>query len=826
MQSKDIRETFLKYFEERKHKRLPSSSLIPSDPTVLLTIAGMLQFKPIFLGLETPSFSKATTCQKCVRVNDIEEVGKTSRHHTFFEMLGNFSFGDYFKDDAIRFAWDLITEVFKIERSKLHIAIFEKDDEAFDIWSQKIGISDSNIHRLDAENNFWAAGPTGPCGPCSEIYYDFGPDKACGPNCKPGCDCERFLEIWNLVFIQYNRDEAGNLNPLPKKNIDTGMGLERIARVLQKAATNFDTDLFKPLIDEVKNHSKKNDLSAIRIVADHCRAMTYLISDGVTPTNEARGYVLRRLIRRAVMYCKKLGIEEPFLWKICELVIESGSDFYPELEVQKRFIKSIIQTEESNFKLTLSSGMDIIDKIISNSKSKNISGRDVFKLHDTYGFPYDLTKEILKEKGYSFDEAEFHKNMGEQRERARSEAPKDQFLKLKQQAQADFGSTKFVGYDTVEISSKILGIIPEENYIILDKTPFYPEGGGQVGDTGQINKTKVLDTLGTIGGVIFHKVEHSDGFKVGDTVLAQLNFERRNKICPHHTATHLLHAALRVVLGPQVKQAGSYVGEDRLRFDFTHHKGLTKEQVKDVEKIVNQNINKGINLNIFCTNYETAKQKGVTALFDQKYGNEVRVVEVGDVSRELCGGCHAKNTKELKSFKIVREGGIQSGVRRIEAVVGDAVLKHQKNKELETQKQKTKELEKEKAKAEAKAKVLDAASLRDEALKGIREIKGVKVLPYQGIGLDIIGLRVLGDRIRDVFKSGIILLASSFEEKAYFLVIISDDLVEKGFKAGDLVKIMATICGGGGGGRPNKAEAGGRDPLKIGEALNKAIESL
>ncbi len=826
MQSKDIRETFLKYFEEKKHKRLPSSSLIPSDPTVLLTIAGMLQFKPIFLGLEEPAFSKATTCQKCVRVNDIEEVGKTSRHHTFFEMLGNFSFGDYFKEDAIRFAWELLTVKLKIKSEKLKIAVFKDDNEAHDIWTKKIGISEDRIYRLDAENNFWAAGPTGPCGPCSEIYYDFGEDKSCGPDCKLGCDCERYLEIWNLVFIQYNRDEAGNLDPLPKKNIDTGMGLERIARVLQNAATNFDTDLFKPLLLEINKHSKKKNISATRIVADHCRAMTYLIADGITPSNEARGYVLRRLIRRAVMYCKKLGIEDPFLWNICELVIESGQHFYPELQVQERFIKSIIQTEENNFKLTLSSGMEIIDKIITDSKNKNISGAQVFKLHDTYGFPYDLTKEILKEKGYSFDEAQFHKKMEEQRTRARSEAPKDQFLKLKKQAQDDYGTTKFVGYDTLEIQSKIVGIIPEENYIILNKTPFYPEGGGQVGDIGKINKTKVLDTLGTIGGVIFHKVEHSDGFKVGDTVSAQIDFIRRNKICPHHTATHLLHAALRIVLGQHVKQAGSYVGSDRLRFDFTHHKALSKEQVLDVEKIVNQNINKGISLNIFCTNYEAAKQKGVTALFDQKYGNEVRVVEVGDISRELCGGCHAKNTKELKSFKIIKEGGIQSGVRRIEAVVGEAVLEYQRKKEFNDSELKKKELEKEEAKAAAKAKVQGAAGLRNEAVKSIKEIKGIKVLAYQADKVDIKGLRALGDKIRDVFDSGIVLLAASFEGKAFFLALVSDDLVKKGYKAGDLVKIMAKVCGGGGGGRPNKAEAGGRDPSKIEEALKKAIESI
>lgn len=762
----------------------------------------MLPFKPYFLGQEESPFKRVTTCQRCVRVNDLEQVGKTSRHHTFFEMLGNFSFGDYFKEEAIAMAWELLTEKFKLQKEKLWIAVFREDDEAEKIWRKY----HQKIVRLDEDNNFWSAGPTGPCGPCSEIYYDFGEELACGPTCKPGCDCERFLEIWNLVFIQYNRDEAGNLNPLPKKNIDTGMGLERIARVLQGVKSNFETDLFKPLISRIESGDKN-------IIADHVRAMTYLIADGVTPSNEGRGYVLRRIIRRAIVHGGK------GLFNICEEVI--GRD--PFLADQRRFITTIVDGEENNFERTYNSGLELIDKIISENR---VTGAEVFKLHDTYGFPFELTREILNAKGFSFDESEFHRKMEEQRERGRKSEPKDQFLKLKQQAQSEFGTSRFVGYDTFESKSKITGILPEENYLLLDATPFYPEGGGQVGDTGEINGVKVLDTLGDINGVIFHKMEHTEQFEIGKMVTAKIDIERRKNISAHHTATHLLQSALRIVVGKEVKQAGSFVGPDRLRFDFNCHRALTREEIFEVEKIVNENIGKKINLNVYCTNFEEAKKRGATALFDQKYGKEVRVVEITDVSLELCGGAHAKSTADLKKFKIIKESAVQAGVRRIEAVVSSAADEFLKQSVLQEKELREKEKSKAQDKVQAQVRIEKARQSGDQVIREIKEIKGIQVAAHEAEGLDLPALRILGDRVKDQLKSGIILLASSFEGKAFFLAIVSDDLVAKGCDAGKLVKLMAQTAGGGGGGRANKAEAGGKDPTKIKEALSKAIDSL
>ncbi|NQU18060.1 MAG: alanine--tRNA ligase, partial [Candidatus Saganbacteria bacterium] len=732
MQSKDIREAFLAFFESKKHKRLPSSSLIPSDKSVLLTIAGMLQFKPIFLGTDKAAYNRVTTCQKCVRVNDIEEVGKTTRHHTFFEMLGNFSFGDYFKEDAILFAWEFLTIKLKIKNEKLKIAVFKDDNEAFEIWNQKLGISKSEIYRLDEENNFWSAGPTGPCGPCSEIYYDFGMDKGCRkPDCAPGCDCERFLEIWNLVFIEFNRDEAGNLNPLPKKNIDTGMGLERITRVMQNAESNFDTDLFLPLIEAVLKLSRKNNSASVRVIADHCRAAAYLIADGVTPSNEERGYVLRRLIRRAVMHGKKLGIEAPFLWNIVSLVIAQGESFYPELRIQKDFIKSVILAEEKGFQTTLATGIELIEELFNKSEGKVISGVEVFKLHDTYGFPYELTQELAQKKGLKIDKKGFEVEMQKQRERARA---------------------------NVRIA------------------------------------------------------------KGGEGIVAK-NETERAAMAAHHTATHLLHAALRQILGKHVFQSGSLVDPKHLRFDFSNPKAMTKKEIEQVEDLVNQKVRDNIEVDISEKSFDEAKKMGAMALFGEKYGERVRIIEINNFSIELCGGCHVRNTQEIKSFKIIKERAIAAGVRRIEAVTGKAAEEYIKHNLLEIEESKKKEEAKEKQKAEKKEKERGAQGLLEEATKVIQEIKGINVLAYQALNVDMKGLRVLGDAIKDKLQSGIILLASSEEQKCFFLVLVTDDLVKKGFKAGDLVKIMAKVCGGGGGGRPNKAEAGGRDPSKIEEAL-------
>ncbi|MBI5700606.1 alanine--tRNA ligase [Candidatus Saganbacteria bacterium] len=886
MKSSEIREQFLEFFEKKGHKRQPSASLIPSDPTVLLTLAGMLPFKPIFLGTESPKYKRVTTVQKCIRMNDIGHVGKTTRHHTFFEMLGNFSFGDYFKEDAIAYAWELLTEAYKIEKEKLVIAIYEKDDEAYDIWNKKIGIPKEKIYRLDEENNFWSAGPTGPCGPCSEIYYDSGV-KCDKPDCNPACDCERFLEIWNLVFIQYNRNEAGELKPLPKKNIDTGMGLERISRVLQGKTDNFDTDLFTPIFEKLPDRSASS-----KIIADHLRAMTYLISDSVLPSNEGRGYVLRRIIRRAILNGRKLKMQMPFLSELSRTVIEQGKGTYPELATQSKIIEETIRSEEIGFNNTLESGMKLLEELFAkHATDKKLAGIDVFKLHDTFGFPYEITEEFAIERGYSINKAEFENLMGEQRERARAGAFKleDSILRLKNTFEEKHGKTNFVGYDKLESDAKILEIIPDENIVILDKTPFYPEGGGQIGDTGIINESIVIGTYGEIGGVILHRLDNIDRLKIGDHVHAKVDESKRKNIMAHHTGTHLLHAALRKTLGDMAKQAGSYVGPDRLRFDFSFNRAMTKQETAEVERIVNENIKKAIKVEKFETNLNEAKKLGAMALFSEKYGDKVRVVKIGDLSLELCGGCHVDNTKDIVFFKIIKEEALQSGVRRIEAIAGDlskaaivykakdlhiqiddlmrhhAILQAKKqllgggafldegifevdptelntlgqavdekdsirvNKflehlegRLEWARERNKNIQKEIDDLEAKKSLLEADSLLSQTEK----IKDIVVLKASLIEVPVDNMRIMGDKLRDSLRSGIIILASTISDKISFLVIVTDDLVKKGYHAGKLAKVLAETCGGGGGGRPNKAEAGGRDISRIEEALKKAIELI
>src|SRR3989339_1606315 len=716
MNSNEIRKKFLEYFINKGHENLQSDSLIPSDPTVLLTLAGMLPFKPIFLGIESAKYKRVTTAQKCIRTNDINNVGLTTRHHTFFEMLGNFSFGDYFKKEAIEFAWDLLVNIFGIDKNNLVVAVYEKDDESYQIWEKDIKIPKDKIYRLDEENNFWAAGPTGPCGPCSEIYYDYG--TGCNKkDCNPACDCERFLEIWNLVFIQYDRQNDNSLKILPKKNIDTGMGLERIARVLQNKKDNFDTDIFAPIFKKLPNKSLSS-----KIIANHTRAMTPLISDLILPSNESRGYVLRRIIRRAVLHGRKLNIKSPFLPDLCNVVIEQMSDVYPMLKTQANLIKKTVEAEEESFCQTLEHGMQMIeDLFVKYESTKKLNGEDVCKLHDTFGFPFDITLEIAAEKGFSVDKDGFNFLMEKQKSKARASHEKwqEHLLMLKAVYKEKYGKTKFLGYDKLKTDAKILSIIPEDNIIVLDKTPFYPEGGGQIGDTGIIQNQIVVNTYGEIGGIIFHKMQSIENLKEGMTVYVCVDSGKRQSTTVHHTATHLLHFALRQVLGEEVKQAGSYVGPNYLRFDFTFGRALAASEIEEVELIVNEKI---------------------------------------------------KEIEDLEAKKALKEAGL--------------------------------------------------------LLSNTIKINDVNFLSAKLCEIPMNNLRIIGDELINSLKSGIIVLSSTVENKVLFLVMISDDLVQKGFNAGKIVKILSLTCGGGGGGKSNKAEAGGKDISKIDKAIENVVQII
>jgi alanyl-tRNA synthetase len=682
MKSSEIRSKFLKYFEEKGHKIMPGSSLIPTDPTVLLTLAGMLQFKPIFLGIEKPKSKRVTTVQKCIRMNDIENVGKTARHHTFFEMLGNFSFGDYFKKDAINFAWEFLTRELKLQEEKLLIAIFEKDDEAFKIWNQEVGIPKERIFRLGEDNNFWAAGATGPCGPCSEIYYDLGKDKGCGkPDCSPGCDCDRFLELWNLVFVQYNRNEKGQLLELPSKNIDTGMGLERIASVLQGVQSNFDTDLFTPLLKSLNDIAKCKDTGheeSKKIIADHIRAITHLISDGVLPSNDGRGYVLRRIIRRAVRHGRLLGIRDPFLFKLAADVAALNCDFYPELTKEIKSIAGTIKTEEEHFGNTLQQGIDILNGLIKNG-AKTIPGNEVFLLHDTYGFPVELTREIASESGIAIDEKGFSSLMDEQKKHGRASGIAAE-AKQSVQKLANLHPTNFVGYDSCSTSAKIIHIDEAERLVVLDKTVFYPEGGGQVGDTGMLVLGKkefaVVGTYGHIKGVIAHKVKNVKGLELNAGVKAVIDAEKRKASSIHHTATHLLHSTLRELYGKGLKQAGSYVSSEGFRFDFNHFGSISKDDMEKIERRVNELVKSKLKVEVSELSLEEAKKQDALMFFGEKYGDRVRMIKIGNFSLELCGGTHVKNTSEISFFTITAESSVSYGVRRIEAKAGEAAKQY------------------------------------------------------------------------------------------------------------------------------------------------------
>ncbi len=869
-----IRETFLKFFEDRGHVKVKSSPLVPkNDPTLLFTNAGMVQFKDYFLGKEEPPFKRATSCQKCMRAggkhNDLENVGKTGRHHTFFEMLGNFSFGDYFKEEAIKFAWELITEVFKLPVDRLFVSVYEKDDEAYRIWNEVIGLPREKIFRLGDKDNFWAMGDTGPCGPCSEIYYDRGEEFSCGENCGIGkCDCDRYLEIWNLVFMEYERDEEGNLRPLLKPSIDTGMGLERIASVLQNVSSNYETDLLFPFVSWASEVSgipygedRKKDVS-MRVIADHLRAMSFLIADGVLPSNEGRGYVLRRIIRRASRHGRLLGIKGPFLYKGTRKVVKLMGGAYPELLREKEVIEKVVKGEEERFSRTLERGLFILQELIEELKGQGkrvIPGKEVFKLYDTFGFPLDLILEVAVDEGVEVDLEGFEELLKEQKERARKAwkggvqkvvSPEIQELSRK-------SPTLFTGYEHLEEYAKVLGILKgeglvsslregEEAFVILDRTPFYPEKGGQVGDTGEIEGNNcyciVVDTQNITENLIGHKVKVINGLlRVGDFVEARVDKERREAVKRAHTATHLLHKALKEVLGNHVKQAGSLVLPDRLRFDFTHFEAPSKGELRQVEELVYSWILSNYPVKVEEMDYEEALERGAVALFGEKYGKRVRVVDVGGVSVELCGGTHVNRSGDIGFFKLISESSVSAGTRRVEAVVGKEaqklfweredlieLLKSQLNvsqgKILDKVKGLKEELrEKEKELERLKRKL--ALTEVEEILKGALEFKGIKIITSKVDGVSGKELAELADLIRNKAGNSALMLVGIKEGKATLLIALTKDLAGK-LKAGDLIKEVAPVLGGKGGGRPEIAQGGVKDLSKLQDAFNLFISKV
>jgi len=865
MTSKEIREKFLSYFESKGHTRVPSSSLVPKDdPTLLFTNAGMNQFKDVFLGVKTLPYTRAASCQKCVRAggkhNDLESVGKTARHHTFFEMLGNFSFGDYFKKEAIQYAWEFLTEVLKLPKEKLWVSIYEDDEEAFQLWQAYVPAD--RIVRLGMKDNFWAMGDTGPCGPCSEIYIDRGEEHRCNAEvCALGkCDCDRWRELWNLVFMQYNRDEQGNLTPLPKPSIDTGMGLERIATVMQEVYSNYDTDLLRPIISFVEKLSgKKYDEGEggfpFRVIADHSRAITFLISDGVLPGNEGRSYVLRRILRRAARYGKELGFNEPFLYKVVPEVVSIMKDTYPEIQKNMEYIQKVVKAEEERFLETLNDGLKMLYKGIeklSEEKQNQIPGEMAFMLYDTYGFPIDLTKDIAEEEGMTVDLAAFEELMSKQRMQAKAARKESYKVDELYQVLADIAPTDFVGYDACESKSKVLLVLRgreavevcddrEANVIlVLDKTPFYAESGGQVWDIGVIENDdfsfEVTETHKTHDNKFYHLGRILRGkVSTGDSVVAKIDVDRRKRIARNHSATHLLHKALKEVLGEHVNQAGSLVDDHRLRFDFSHFAALSPEEIRQVEDKVNRAILENFPVNINWTTLSEAQAQGAIALFDEKYQENVRVVSMGDYSKELCGGTHVSCTSEIGLFKIISESSVGAGIRRIEAVTGSNLMEYlydtleslndaasllkaapqeivQKLGDLlEKCKQQEQEIESLKQHA-INQKV-------DEIVKVKEVINGINVISTKTDAKTIDDLRKMSDALRQKIKSGIIVLGSVCEDKIIFVAAVTDDLTKKGYHAGNIVKNVAKIAGGSGGGRPNFAQAGGKALDKIDEAL-------
>ncbi len=865
----ELREKYLAFFESKDHLRLPSFSLVPQgDKSILLINAGMTPMKKYFTGEVTPPKKRVTTCQKCIRTPDIENVGKTARHGTYFEMLGNFSFGDYFKNEATAWAWEFFTKVLEIPEELLYVSVYLEDDEAYDIWTKEVGVDPSHMVRFGKEDNFWEHG-SGPCGPCSEIYYDRGEKYGCGsPDCKVGCECDRFIEVWNNVFTQFDNDGKGNYTELPKKNIDTGMGLERLAVVVQDVDSLFTVDTNKALLDRVCEISGKEYLKeyetdvSIRIVTDHIKSCTFMISDGIMPSNEGRGYVLRRLLRRAVRHGRKLGIEGKFLANLSDTVIALSKDGYPELEEKKVMIFKVLTEEEDKFNKTIDQGLAILADMEEAMKAEGrtkLSGADAFKLYDTYGFPLDLTKEILEEKNFEVDEDGFAACMKEQKEKARKARKTTNYMgadvTVYQSIDAAI-TTEFVGYDNLVYDSEITVLTTEDEIvqaltdgqtgtILVKETPFYATMGGQQGDIGVIVTENaefvVEDTIKLQGGKVGHVGKVVKGmFQNGETVTLKVNEQNRALTARNHSATHLLHKALRLVLGEHVEQAGSLVTKDRLRFDFTHFSAMTAEEIKKVEEIVNNEIKAGLEIVTAEMSLEDAKKTGAMALFGEKYGESVRVVKMGDFSTELCGGTHASNTNTIGSFKILSEAGIAAGVRRIEALTSDGLIAHYEQVEKEfhaaaaAAKANPADLT---AKITAMMEEIKALHAENEKLKSkmakeamgdvmdqVKEVKGVKVLAVKADGVDMNGLRNLGDQLKEKLGEGVIVIASVLDGKVNLMATATDGAMKQGAHAGNLIKAIAGLVGGGGGGRPNMAQAGGKNPEGVAAALEKVLE--
>ncbi len=868
MKSNQIRQLFLDFFRQIDHKVIQSSPLIPrDDPTILFTNAGMVQFKSVFLGDETRPCRRAVTVQKCLRAggkhNDLESVGRTARHHTFFEMLGNFSFGDYFKREAIRWAWEFLTECVRLSKERLLVTVYEKDDEAVSLWQEETDIKSERIYRLGEKDNFWQMGDTGPCGPCSEILIDQGPEMSCGrPDCSVGCDCDRYLEIWNLVFMQYNRDSSGTLTPLPSPSIDTGMGLERLSAILQGKKNNFDSDLFSPIIKSIEGISKKrygsgHDVdTSIRVIADHIRAIAFVLSEGLMPSNDGRGYVLRRIIRRAARHGFMLGIDFPFLYNLLDPVFDIMSEPYPELLDGSERSRKILMLEEERFSHTLSAGMEILGKLITELKSsgkKIIPGSELFKLYDTYGFPPDLVMDIAEENGLMIDEEGFNKKMELQRTRARASWTAEEVISdIYRKVLKNTGPTDFVGYDSFDTEADVIALIRDgveieeakegdEVELILNKTPFYGEAGGQVGDRGTLKadglKIEVMDTK-RFSDLIIHVCNIKKGtIKAGLSLKASVDEQRRRAIMRNHTATHLLHSALKTVLGDHVKQSGSFVAPERLRFDFTHFYAMNEKELTEVEEIVNEKIMENLPVQVAITTLDEALSSGVTALFDEKYGEKVRVVRAGDFSAELCGGTHCHATGEIGLFRIISEGSVAAGIRRIEALTGHGALEYTRKKEGELKRiaslLKVDELRVseriEKLINESRLKDKEIERLRSSSVKDINvilqdmiEVNNVKVLARRFDGLDLKSLRSLADNLKERMVSGVIVLGSILDSQAYYVAAVTKDLTRR-FNAGN---ILRTVTGGKGGGRADMAQGGSKNTEDIDSAISSVVDII
>jgi len=855
MTSQQIRQQFLDFFESKQHKIVNSAPVVPfDDPTLLFTNAGMNQFKDVFLGTGTRQYNRAADTQKCIRVsgkhNDLEEVGHDTYHHTFFEMLGNWSFGDYYKTEAITWAWELLTEVWKLPKERLFATVYRTDDESFELWKTKTDINPAHILRFDEKDNFWEMGETGPCGPCSEIHINLTDDYDNSKYVNAGTpEC---IEIWNLVFIQYNRDENGKLHDLPSKHVDTGMGFERVCAVMQKKGSNYDTDVFMPLINRISEisdvaYEKEENKIPMRVIADHIRTLTFAIADGAVPGNDGRGYVLRRILRRASRYGRKLNMKEPFLFSLVDVLVETMSDVFPEIKEKQEYVKKIIKSEEESFNRTLDRGIELFETVINDLKAKNgtiIRGEDAFKLYDTFGFPVDLTNVMAREIGFSVDENSFNELMNKQKERGR-EATKDKFASVNVNFNdlslfnlSDEAKTEFTGYEEFSSSAKIIGLKKEDknDFIILDKSPFYVESGGQTGDTGLITINKdvlYVSDVTKVENKIIHVVENDIEVSliIGSEILASVDETRRGDIMRNHSVTHFLHAAMRKILGTHVHQAGSLVAPDKLRFDFSHFAKVSEEELRDIEILVNEQLRRNIPLTHHRNiPFDEAKKMGALMFFGDKYGDKVNVVQFGDFSMEFCGGTHVKNSSQIGLFKILSESSIASGVRRIEAVTGAGVEKFILEREARIQKsevrineliEEKKKLEKELAELKLKGKLGGIDSIVSNPTDAGR----IKIFKGKVAATNMDELKSFGDELRSKIKSGIGLLASELDGKVGLVCVVSDDLLkEKKFSAGKIVGEVAKILGGAGGGRPHLATAGGKDVTKIDEALKQVDE--